>query len=193
MTPPPPREHVGHRIIVSGHTGILQGLPPDAVTMWDEATSAVIRVTAPHSAIQDARHTCERCRKLCNNLFGHPDRPGTEWCAECSRPFAQAHQDPPTCEECGARGGAVRNPNHDAPDTRILCRSCHVRIGAVFMVPGAVTRESKPLRGGQERPVCAAAHVPGTIQCEGAIKPRRPTGEHLCNVHAGTARLGERR
>lgn len=187
------KEHVGHRINVAGHTGILQGLPPNGVLMWDEWAGKVITVSAPHTEIEDARFTCERCARLCNRLFDHPDRPGTVWCAECSRPFAQSHQAKPTCQQCGAIGGAVRNPRRGVPDQRILCRSCHAAAGSVVIVPGAFVRESDPLPGGQGRAVCAAANIPGTHPCEGAVKPRRPTGENLCNAHAGTQRLGERR
>lgn len=189
------RELVGLRVRVDSgggrvHFGILQGLPGGDALIFDEGIGAQLFV-GPVIEITDARLRCDRCGGACNRRFTHPDRPG-EWCAECSRTFAQTHQAKPTCEECGAVGGAVRNPRPDAEDKRILCRSCHARVGSVFVVPGSFVRESLP-RPGSVRVVCAAAHVPGTVQCEGAVKPRRPNGEHLCNAHAGAARTGERR
>lgn len=174
------------------HFGILQGIATGGdVTIWDEETDARIYV-GPVLEVEDARHTCARCGKLCNAIFGDERLETFGWCADCFRPLAQRNQEKPTCQRCGAVGSAVRNPRRDAADKGILCRRCHVEVGNSFSVPASFTRESIPL-GLQERAVCAAANVPGTVQCEGAVKPRRPTGEHLCNAHAGRARLGERR
>lgn len=189
------RELVGFRVRVvfagAVRHGILQGLPHgDHVVLWDEALDQRI-VAGPALAIIDNRYTCEKCARLCNRVFTHETRDG-EWCADCASTYAQANQSKPTCEECGAVGGAVRNPQRDAVDKRVLCRSCHVTVGSVFTVPGSFTRESQP-RPGNQRVTCSAAHVPGTVQCEGEVKPRGGTGALLCNSHAGKRRTGDKR
>lgn len=171
--------------------GHLQGVMQDGdVMVWDEATNRRLFV-GPVLEVSDARYTCDRCMLFCNRVFTHPDRDGA-WCADCARPFAQAHQPEPKCERCGRPGKAVRNPKREAGvDTRLMCRSCHAEVGSNFSVPASVSRHSEPHRDARPRETCTAANVPGTVQCEGQVRPRG--GVLLCNAHAGKRRTGERR
>lgn len=192
----PDRSWFGTRVRVDDgervHYGQLNAVFADgSVELWHEEWRRPARL-GPVLDVTSAMLRCQRCGRDCNRVFVVEDRDeGRGWCADCNGVWARAHQAKPTCERCGATGGAVRNPNRDAEDTRIMCRRCHVDVGSQFVVPGSFVRESKPMRPAAME--CEAANVPGMVPCQGAVRARGKLRTLLCNAHAGIHRTGDRR
>lgn len=91
------------------------------------------------------------------------------------------------CDNDPEHGPAWRNPY--TRRNEYFCVNCHATSGDGVIqnrYAGATVepRYSKPL-GVRGKAKCAAAHVPGTKQCRGEVKPRGQGGVLLCNAHAG--------